>query len=225
MFPRIKEHASHINGALLKVEMSVNDFNEDDVIDIEDLEDTDIIEGDDIQSSDENQDFSELSGSDDEDDDFVDENGLEQIMEYLNSKGTKVSITAKAVNVDVPNGQGEDEGSQFTLANMVKSKKLTVASEFAELSESTELSDIAPIKVNLNVTGDLDKDLVLNYGESIHEFNTRSQITRALVAPPYNLDVGTSLIAGKIWVKKALFRTVYSDRIEKALMRIQQKAL
>ena len=217
--------------------MSVNDFepfNENDVIDIDELGDIDdnaIYE--ESESASEAGDFSELSGSDDEDEDDDeddDEDGMEQIMEYLNSKGTKVSVTSGVtpLDIDKPNGQFEDEGSQLFVKNLIpgsSKKKLQVASEFAELAEAVNLTDIEPIQLHANLTGNIDKDLVLNYGESMHEFNTRSQITRALVAAPYNLDVSTALVAGKIWAKKALFKTVYSDRIEKALVRIQQKAL
>lgn len=214
--------------------MSVNDFepfNENDVIDIDELGDIDdnAIYEEESESASEAGDFSELSGSDDEDEDD-DEDGMEQIMEYLNSKGSKVNVTSGVtpLDIDKPNGQFEDEGSQLLVKNLIPAsskKKLQVASEFAELAEAVNLTDIEPIQLHANLTGNIDKDLVLNYGESMHEFNTRSQITRALVAAPYNLDVSTALVAGKIWAKKALFKTVYSDRIEKALVRIQQKAL
>lgn len=219
----------------------LSDNNSSDVDELDD--DVGDVYGSDA-GSDDSDDSSSGVDEDDEDEgeeeDEFDE-GMDEVLAYLETVniGSKITIEPAntVISLDLPNISNslssanlqdlppiKSQSIEEILGSKKTAKRVEVEGEFEALNEALAAPDIAPLAMDSVVTGDLSKDLTLNYGESYDEFMLRSKITKALVMPPYKLGVPDALIAGKLWTKKSLFSTRYSDRVENALSNIQKRA-
>ncbi len=84
-------------------------------------------------------------------------------------------------------------------------------------------SKIAQVGIPKEIVGTLEDNLKKYLGEPENHFVARCSVARAIVNPPYSLDIRSALIVSRIWAEKGLTGVVYSKEIEEFLNSISTK--
>jgi hypothetical protein len=88
--------------------------------------------------------------------------------------------------------------------------------------DGAKYSIVNAVIPNLEITGDINKDLVKSITESTEEFETRVKFTLVLLKSPYGLQMKKAIVIGRVWSLKALYGAVFTDEIEKEITRLQR---
>jgi hypothetical protein len=145
---------------------------------------------------------------------------------FLTQPDNQTAITTTQVPPTTISGQTLTQLSESLQPEKVKRTILpTIDRDLANLEKAARLAEVKVVLEGLPITGNINIDLKPHVNETFHQFDVRSKITNALIAPPYNVSIKAALIAGKIWCQKALYGVVYPEDIENSLREIQLRGV